>query len=666
MKPSSLVAGLVAGVMTMAISAGATVLLPVAPVLLAGANATERLASPPLRTEAPHRTNSQTLSRVPRWSGPVASEVSRGRLLVKLTRTANARTSASSILARVGEQSRPLGGRWFSIRGVADAATARTRLSDAPGVVAVQRDHLRQAFGDQYYRRYQPYLRASMDVNAAWHHSSGRGVTVAVLDTGVDATHEDLTHVLRGRDFVDGDRKTQDPVGHGTFVAGVIAAQRDNQKGIAGVSRASILPVRVLNAKGYGRDATIARAIRWATNQDADIINLSLGGAQSGRILRDAVKYAHNHGVLVVASAGNDGGTKPRYPAAFSDAVAVGATDWRDRMVWWSQHGSWVDLVAPGVKIASTVPDDHYAIGSGTSFSAPLVSGAAALLLSKHPSWSVGELHNALLQGAADAGPVGPDAFTGLGVPDVDGMVGGAAKSAVELTGPSTGTSPGNARVLQKDSVVPASSPEGTDRWFRLDVSSPTRITVSGRGGNDGPATLRGDLELALFDSSYGRLDLGDAASGLRAEQVSAVVDDTVYLRVRNLEDTRWPDAINLGFSRTAANPAHVATGGAPRPVMITSSPLQESYGADGAQAIQLTTGVNIRTTSINQASIQLLDGESGGAVPIDVAATVDGWQVTPLAPLDAARAYALVLDGLRTTGGSGVPYTRVGFRTAS
>ena len=650
MKPSSFVVG----VTTMGVAATATVLLPVAPALLAGANATE------------HRPSGQTLSHLPRWYGPVGSDVSPGRLLVKLTATATARPAGDSILARVGDRPRALGGRWFSIGGVVNSDAARARLNNSPGVVAVQRDHVRGAFGDQYYQRYQPYLRASMDVNAAWHHSSGRGVTVAVLDTGVDASHEDLARVLRGRDFVDGDHKTQDPVGHGTFVAGVIAAQRDNRRGVAGVSRASILPGRVLNAKGYGRDSRIAKAIRWATHQDVDIINMSLGGRRGGPILRDAVNYANNHGVLVVASAGNDGGTKPRYPAAFSDAVAVGATDWRDRMVWWSQHGSWVDLVAPGVKIASTVPDDQYALGSGTSFSAPLVSGAAALLLSKHPSWTVDELHDALLAGAADAGPVGPDPFTGLGVLDVDGMVGGAAKFAVGDTGPSSGTSPGNAHALHKDSVVPASSPEGTDRWFRLDIGSPTRITVSGRGGSDGPATLRGDIELALFDSGYGRLDLGDTASGLKAEQVSAVVDDTVYLRVRNLQDTRWPASINLGFTRRAANPANVENGGAPHPVMITSSPLQESYGADPTQAIQLTTGVNIRTSSVDQTSIRLLDGESGGAVPIDVAATVDGWQVSPLTPLVATRAYALVLDGLRTPGGGRVPFTRVGFRTAS
>jgi hypothetical protein len=430
------------------------------------------------------------------------------------------------------------------------------------------------------------------------------------------------------------------------------------------VSRATILPARVLNARGLGRDSTIAKAIRWATNQNVDAINMSLGGPRSGGILRDAIRYADNHGVLVIASAGNDGGTRPRYPAAFPGVVAVGATDSRDRLVWWSQHGDWVDVVAPGSKIASTIPGDHYAVGSGTSFSAPLVSGAAALVMSKHPVWDADRVRQALVHGAADAGPVGPDPFTGLGVPDVDGMLGGPAKSSVQLTGPLTGTAPGNARTLKKDSVVAASSPEGTDRWFVLDVATPTRVTVSARGGDGGPRTLRGDIALALFDAAYRRLDVANARSGLRGEHVSAVVDQPVLVRVRNLVDTRWPDAVELGFRRDAANAAQVEVGGAPRPVLITSTPLPESYGGDLSQPIDLKTGVRIRPASIDKTSVRLLDGETGSPVAISVSPTADGWQVTPVAPLSVARDYELVLDGLRTLGGAAVPLTRLGFRT--
>ena len=606
------------------------------------------------------------LPQFPSALGRANNNVAEHRLLVKLTPQAAAQRARSTSFSRVSEATTALGGRWYELRGVSDPDAAQATLRHTPGVAAVQPDRVRRAFGDEFYRRYQPYLRASMDVNSAWRRSSGRGVKVAVLDTGVDRRHEDLPRVLQGRDFVSGDRNPQDPVGHGTFVAGVIAAERDNRRGIAGVSRATILPARVLDAWGRGRDGDIAQAIRWAVRERADIINLSLGGARSGRVLRDAVRFATRNDVLVVASAGNRGGARPMYPAAYPDALAVGATDWRDRMTSWSQHGSWVDLVAPGAKIASTVPGDGYARGDGTSFSAPLVAGSAALLVAKHPRWSVDRLRAALLRGAADAGPVGPDSFTGLGVLDVDGMLGGPAKAAVSATGPVTGTVPGNARVLQQDSVVPAKSPEGTDRWFTLNVNGVTRVRITADLRRDQAGYLRGDVELALFDSNYGRLDAANARNGAGTERVTAVVDDDVLVRVRNRHDTRWPDEIRMGFVREAALPGNVETGSAPRPVLIESSPMPESYQFDGAAALQLTTGVDVRSSSIDQQSIRLIDGETSTAVPITVSTGPGVITITPDSSLSSGRSFALVLDNLRTTNGGSVPLTRVGFRVAS
>ena len=600
---------------------------------------------------------------LPRPKRAASSSPTSGALLVKVSQRAASRGFVERSIGRRAK-TEPLGGRWFSVRGVRGPAV-RERLASTPGVVGVQRERVRQVFGDRYYRRYQPYLRASMDINTAWSRSTGRGVKVAVLDSGVDAKHEDLPRVLRGRDFVSGDRNPHDPLGHGTFVAGVIAAGRDNQRGIAGVSRATILPGRVLNANGAGRDGTIAQAIRWAVRERADIINLSLGGGRTSRILRDAVEFATNHGVLVVASAGNNGGTRPMYPAAYPDALAVGATDHRDRMVWWSQHGDWVDVTAPGARIASTVPGDRYALGSGTSFSAPLVSGAAALVLDKHPAWTVDQLREALLAGTADAGPVGPDRFTGLGVPDVDGMLGGPSKLAVPATGPLSGTAPANARALRKDSVVPASSPEGTDRWFELDVDSAQKVSIAATLRSDRAGAMRGDVELSLFDVNHRRLDVADARRGEGTEHVRAVVDDNVYLRVRNLADTRWPVTVKLGLSRESANPGAVETGVARPPVLIASTPMPEAYGGDPSLPIELTTGVDIKPASIDATSVRLLDGDTGEVVASSVTPDVDGWVVTPDAPLANARTYTVVLDGLRTTGGETVPYTRVGFRTA-
>lgn len=648
----------IAGVLSLAVIASLAATLP------GGSAQAQRLGAPGVQTASATKA---TLPVLPTELGRGRNDSSTHRLLVKLERSvATSRTSVAARMQHPLRQVAPLGGRWYAMRDVATTDAAISRLRQTPGVATVQRERIRHAFGDELYRRYQPYLRGSMDVNTAWRRSSGRGVTVAVLDTGVDARHEDLPRVRRGRDFVSGDRRPQDPVGHGTFVAGVIAAERDNRRGIAGVSRATILPARVLNARGAGRDGTIAQAMRWAVRERADIINLSLGGARSTRVLKDAVRHATRNGVLVVASAGNSGGTRPMYPAGYSDALAVGATDFRDRMTWWSQHGSWLDITAPGARIVSTVPGDGYAIGSGTSFSAPLVAGAAALVWAKHPGWSVDQLRAALLRGAADAGPIGPDAWTGVGVPDVDGMLGASAKRAVGLTGPLTGTAPGNARQLQRDSAVTGSNPEGTDRWFELNVNTATRITVSAALRKDRAGSLRGDVELTLYDSDHGRLDRSNTQRGRGTERVQAVVDDTVYVRVHNLHDTRWPDVVRLGFSREAAAPGKVQTGGAPRPVLITATPRPESYGAQVSDPISVITGMSLRPGSIDRQSVRLIDGASGAAVSINVSSGAGTVTVTPDAPLATDRSYTLVLDRLRTQSGGLVPTTRLGFRTAT
>lgn len=590
------------------------------------------------------------------------------RIVVKFTSPTAARTAAATEAARVTTRApQSLGGAWYLLSGVDDADTARATLATDPSVRSVQVDHVRHAFGDTYYHRYQPYLRASMDVDQAWRHSSGRGVTVAVVDTGVDPRHKDLPPLLRGHDFVSGDSNATDEQGHGTFVAGVIAAQRDNGRGVAGVSRASILPVRVLNARGLGRDSDIARGIRWAANDGADIINLSLGGPRGSRILHDAVRYATRHGSLVVAASGNSGGTRPMYPAALPQVVAVGATDIHDRMTSFTDHGPWLDLVAPGVKIASTVPGNGYAVGAGTSFSSPLVAGAAALALSDHRQWSVAELRAALLAGAADAGPVGPDPYTGFGILDVDGLVGGPAKGAVGNTSSTRNTTPATARTFdQFSSHSITNTPEGTDTWFRLPVTQPTRVALSARLHDAASGVLRGDVELTLYDSTFRRLDVADSLGGAGRETVHAVVDADVYLRVRNTEDTRWPGRVTVSADRTAATAGHVQTGSATPPTLLASTPAPESYGATTTLPITLTLGSDVAAGSLNARRVRLIDGETGATIARSLAVAGPTLTITPDSPLSANQTYAVTVDGIRTTGGRTLPSVRVGFRTAS
>jgi thermitase len=201
----------------------------------------------------------------------------------------------------------------------------------------------------------------------AWQHTTGSSdVTVAIVDSGVDMQHPDLVDRLRqdGRDFVDGDDDPSDENGHGTNVAGIIAATLDNNAGIVGLAPGvMILPVRVMNAQGYGSDRAIARGIRYAADQGARVINLSLGatlmvGADTASAqVSDAIRYAQDRGALVVVAAGNDFVPLPNAIVGDNpDVLVVAATDDADRKADFSNSGPWVSVTAPGVHILSTMP----------------------------------------------------------------------------------------------------------------------------------------------------------------------------------------------------------------------------------------------------------------------------------------------------------------------
>ncbi len=230
-------------------------------------------------------------------------------------------------------------------------------------------------------------------VPQAWDRSRGDpDVTVAVLDTGVALTHPDLDGAVVGRfHAVGGAASTTDvtdAIGHGTAVAGVVAAETDNARGIAGVGfDTSILAVKVASPGGliYGPD--LARGIRWATDRGADVINMSLGGPRYDEAMLSAVRYAVDRGVVMVASSGNEGTTRRSYPAALPGVLAVGATDGRSRASF-SSYGDWVDVAAPGVDVLSTLKSGGYGRWDGTSFAAPIVSGQAALLRAASPAAS--------------------------------------------------------------------------------------------------------------------------------------------------------------------------------------------------------------------------------------------------------------------------------------
>jgi subtilisin family serine protease len=254
-----------------------------------------------------------------------------------------------------------------------------------------------------------PSGTASADIKApaGWEETQGLAETIiAVIDSGIDFDHPDLKDkiVSRGHDFANDDEDATDDNGHGTYVAGIAAADTDNGEGIAGVAwNCRILPVKVADKDGFAWYDDVIEGIFWAADNGAHVISLSLGGDQPDDSLEDALGYAHEKGLVIAASAGNDN-TSVFYPAAYDAyCLAVAATDYNDVRTSWSCFGPEIDVAAPGEDILSAVPvwywgPDYlpYAFNDGTSASAPHVAGLAALLKGLKPWLTADDIMNVI------------------------------------------------------------------------------------------------------------------------------------------------------------------------------------------------------------------------------------------------------------------------------
>jgi len=321
----------------------------------------------------------------------------------------------------------------------ADLAQVIRAFKSSPYVEYVEPNYIAHVFitpNDLYWS--SQWGMTKIEAPAAWDITTGStGVTIAIVDTGIDLSHPDLSgKLVSGYDFVNNDSNPQDDHGHGTHVAGIAAAKTNNGTGVAGLAwGAQIMPVKVMDDYGKGTNENIAKGIIYAADHGAAIINLSLGGPSASSVLEDALEYAHDLNCVIVAATGNNNSTVS-YPAKYPEVVAVAATDSSDQRASFSNYGPEVDVAAPGVNIRSTHwwGGSEYGWLSGTSQASPHVAGLAALIWSVNPGLNNTQVESIIKQTADDLGAVGRDVYYGFGRVN--------ARRALEATAPSLTLSP--------------------------------------------------------------------------------------------------------------------------------------------------------------------------------------------------------------------------------
>ena len=291
------------------------------------------------------------------------------------------------------------------------------------------------------------YAHQMIGIAQAWEYGLGSPeIVVAVIDTGINYTHEDLSqnYLPIGYDFVNLDDDPMDDNFHGTACAGLIAASINNNIGIAGLANVSVFSEKVLDCLGYGSADQLAAGIYHAVDHGANILSMSLGSFENSSLVFEAIQYASSHNVVIIAASGNDGFDFPCYPAAYPGVISVGAIDQYAELTYFSNYGKTLDLVAPGVDILTCFPDNAYGTFTGTSASAPYVAGVAALAWSIYPDYNRNQIERLLYYSATDLGKEDKDDRYGWGMINASASLEGLPYKNIAVSFPNDFYLPGD------------------------------------------------------------------------------------------------------------------------------------------------------------------------------------------------------------------------------
>ena len=502
---------------------------------------------------------------------------------------------------------------------------------------------------DPYYSYQWHFSNPSyggIQLPVAWDIANGSDVVVAVIDTGVayENYQKDLlspiyykapdfatTQFVPGYDFVEDDTHPNDDEGHGTHVTGTIAQSTNNGLGVAGVAYgAKIMPVKVLNKQGSGTYADIADGIRFAADNGAKVINMSLGGSSPSFVLEDALAYAYAQGVTIVAAAGNGNSSTPSYPAAYDAyVISVGATRYDETRAPYSNYGSTVDVVAPGGDLTIDQNNDGYGDGvlqqtfgnkvtnqwgyyfyQGTSMASPHVAGVAALVLSVGGSVDTpDEVRDVLQSTAEDIGDTGKDTTYGYGLVDAAAAVASASEPVdnpptILLTNPTAGIVAGMVTVSAQ-----ASDDQGIERvdFFADEVVFSSDTTLPYEALWD--STIVSDKVLAIGAIAY------DTQGQLASDQVIVTVDNVNDLPIANAgadQSVLVGQNVSLNGSGSSDPDGTISSyawdfgdGSAGSPQVVPG--INHTYAATGIYTVTLTVTDNRGETASDTALITVV-----------------------------------------------------------